>query len=97
MYSIIRRLLFLFDAETIHVFSLKMLSFAHSAGLLRLFLKKRIEAPVSVMGIKFPNAVGLAAGLDDSSEDHQKRRGFGFCISHWMKLSNGIHLASGGK
>jgi dihydroorotate dehydrogenase len=80
MYSIIRRLLFLFDAETIHVFSLKALSFANSTGLLKLFLKKRVEAPVTVMGIDFPNAVGLAAGLDKDARhiDALARCGFGF-------------------
>ena len=80
MYSLIRRIIFLFDAETAHVFSLKILSFAHSIGLLRLFLPKRIEAPVDVMGIKFPNAVGLAAGLDKDGRhiDALSQCGFGF-------------------
>jgi len=80
MYSIIRRFLFLFDAETIHVFSLKALSFAHGIGLLRFFVKRRIESPVSVMGIEFPNAVGLAAGLDKNAQhiDALAQCGFGF-------------------
>lgn len=80
MYSVIRRILFLFDAETSHVFSLNMLSFMHSIGLLKLFIKKRIEAPVTVMGITFPNAVGLAAGLDKNAShiDALVQCGFGF-------------------
>ncbi len=80
MYSLIRRFLFLFDAETIHVFSLKALSFANSIGLLRLFVKKRIDSPVTVMGIKFPNAVGLAAGLDKNARHIEalEKCGFGF-------------------
>ncbi len=80
MYSLLRKFIFLFDAETAHVFSLKILSFAQSAGLLRLFLKKRIEAPVTVMGIEFPNAVGLAAGLDKDAKhiDAMAQCGFGF-------------------
>ena len=80
MYSLIRRFLFLFDAETIHVFSLKALSFANSIGLLRLLLKKRVNSPVTVMGIKFPNAVGLAAGLDKNAGhiDALSQCGFGF-------------------
>ena len=80
MYSLIRRFLFLFDAETIHVFSLKALSFASSIGLLRLFVKKRIDSPVTVMGIDFPNAVGLAAGLDKNAQhiDALAQCGFGF-------------------
>ncbi len=43
MYSLLRKLIFLFDAETAHVFSLRFLSIAQSAGLLRLFLKQRID------------------------------------------------------
>ena len=80
MYSLIRRFLFLFDAETIHVFSLKALSFANSIGLLWLLLKKRVDSPLTVMGIKFPNAIGLAAGLDKNAGhiDALSQCGFGF-------------------
>ncbi len=80
MYSLIKRFLFLFDAETIHVFSLKALSLVSSLGLLRLFVKKRVDSPVTVMGIKFPNAVGLAAGLDKNAQhiDALAQCGFGF-------------------
>lgn len=80
MYSLIRRILFLFDAETIHVFSLKALSFANRIGLLKLFLNKRVDSVVTVMGIEFPNAVGLAAGLDKDAQhiDALANCGFGF-------------------
>lgn len=80
MYSIIRRFLFLFNAENIHVFSLKMLSLANSLGVLRFFVKKQINSPVTVMGITFPNAVGLAAGLDKNARhiDALAQCGFGF-------------------
>ena len=80
MYSIIRNILFLFDAEKSHVFSLGMLSFLERAGLLGLLLKRRVNAPVNVMGIEFPNAVGLAAGLDKDAAhiDALAECGFGF-------------------
>ncbi|MBL4712746.1 MAG: quinone-dependent dihydroorotate dehydrogenase [Gammaproteobacteria bacterium] len=80
MYTFIRHLLFLFDAETIHVFSLKILSFTHSIGLLRLLLPRHIDAPITVMGIEFSNAVGLAAGLDKNAKyiDALASCGFGF-------------------
>lgn len=80
MYSLIRKFLFLFDAETIHVFSLNMLSFFSTVGLLKIFVKKRINKPVTVMGIEFPNAVGLAAGLDKNAGhiDALAQCGFGF-------------------
>jgi len=80
MYSIIRKILFLFDAEKSHVLSLGMLSFLERIGLLGLLLKRRVSAPVSVMGIEFPNAVGLAAGLDKDAAhiDALAECGFGF-------------------
>ena len=80
MYSLLRRFLFLFDAETVHVFSLNFLSFASATGLLRLFVQPRVQAPVTVMGIEFPNAVGLAAGLDKNARhiDALAQCGFGF-------------------
>lgn len=80
MYLLLRKFLFLFDAETVHVFSLNFLSFINSIGLLRLFIKKQVIAPVTVMGIEFPNAVGLAAGLDKNARhiDALANCGFGF-------------------
>lgn len=80
MYHLIRKLLFLFDAEKAHNLSLRLLSLAETSGLLRLLLPARIEAPVEVMGIRFPNAVGLAAGLDKDAMhiDALSRCGFGF-------------------
>jgi len=80
MYSLLRRILFLFDAETVHVFSLRFLSIANATGLLRLFVKQRVQAPVTVMGIEFPNAVGLAAGLDKNAGHIEAlaQCGFGF-------------------
>jgi len=80
MYKIIRKILFLFDAEKMHVLSLNMLNLLCSLGLLKLFLGKRIESPVTVMGIDFPNAVGLAAGLDKNARhiDALSQCGFGF-------------------
>ena len=80
MYLILRRILFLFDAEKVHVFSLRALDVINSIGLLRFFVKKRVHAPVTVMGIEFPNAVGLAAGLDKNAQhiDALSQCGFGF-------------------
>jgi len=80
MYALLRKFLFLFDAETAHVYSLNMLSLVEKFGLLRWFVKQRMDAPVTVMGIKFPNAVGLAAGLDKDAKHIEalQRCGFGF-------------------
>lgn len=80
MYSLIRRILFLFDAEKTHVFSLHCLNVLNKLGLLRVLFKKPVTVPVTVMGIEFKNHVGLAAGLDKNAEhiDALSRCGFGF-------------------
>ncbi len=80
MYLLLRKLLFTLDAERAHELSLKALSLFERLGLLRLFVGKRVYAPRTVMGIKFPNAVGLAAGLDKNAGhiDALSHCGFGF-------------------
>ena len=80
MYSLIRRVLFLFDAEKTHVFSLHCLNVLNKLSLLRVLFKKPVAAPVTVMGIEFKNHVGLAAGLDKNAEhiNALAQCGFGF-------------------
>ena len=77
MYSLIRKFLFTLSPETAHHFSLKSLRLLNKFGLLRQTLSAK---PVSVMGIDFPNRVGLAAGLDKNGEyiDALANLGFGF-------------------
>lgn len=80
MYSLIRRILFLFDAEKTHVFSLRCLDMLNKLGLLRILFRKPVTAPVTVMGIEFKNRVGLAAGLDKNADHIEAltQCGFGF-------------------
>jgi dihydroorotate dehydrogenase len=63
LYSLIRPALFSLDPEDAHRFTLAGLDAAQRLGLLGL-LPRATGKPVQVMGIDFPNAVGLAAGLD---------------------------------
>ena len=63
LYPLIRPALFSLDPEDAHRFTLAGLDAAHKLGLLKL-LPRAPGKPVHVMGIDFPNAVGLAAGLD---------------------------------
>jgi dihydroorotate dehydrogenase len=64
IYPLLRRVLFALDAERAHNFSLSMLSFLHACGLFGLLADRRARDSVEVMGISFPNRIGLAAGLD---------------------------------
>ncbi|MFO7543704.1 MAG: quinone-dependent dihydroorotate dehydrogenase [Thiobacillus sp.] len=63
LYPLIRPALFSLDPEDAHGLTLSGIDVAHKLGLLNL-LPRVQGAPVRVMGIDFPSAVGLAAGLD---------------------------------
>ncbi len=79
LYSLARPLLFSLDPEKAHDLTLPTLRFAASAGLTRL-LPKPAPDPRTVMGLTFPNPVGLAAGLDKDGAyiDGLAALGFGF-------------------
>lgn len=68
MYSTLRNLLFRLDPEVSHEFSLDMLGAAERLKLLELFISAPAYNPVEVMGLRFPNPVGLAAGLDKNGD-----------------------------
>jgi dihydroorotate dehydrogenase len=63
LYALARPLLFSLDAETAHNLTLPALRRAAALGLTGL-VSKPAPDPRTVMGITFPNPVGLAAGLD---------------------------------
>ena len=77
MYKLLQKLLFLLPPETAHHFTLSSLSALNSLGLLK---PKASGQVVEVMGLTFPNRVGLAAGLDKDGEHIQalSNLGFGF-------------------
>lgn len=63
-YQLMRALMFQLDAEKAHHLGLKGLSLLELSGLSSVLYPKVESMPVKVMGIDFPNIVGLAAGLD---------------------------------
>ena len=68
------------DAERSHDLAIASLKKTANTPLACLYSHKYPKAPVSVMGIEFPNPVGLAAGLDKNGEaiDAFSAMGFGF-------------------
>ena len=80
MYSWFRPLLFKLDPETAHRLTLKALQRAHRAGVVPRLVSYFPSKPKRVMGLDFPNPVGLAAGLDKNGEfiDALAALGFGF-------------------
>ncbi|MBL0076472.1 MAG: quinone-dependent dihydroorotate dehydrogenase [Rhodocyclaceae bacterium] len=79
LYALARPLLFALDAERIHELTLHGLSCAKSF-LPYTLGRKLASKPVTVMGLEFPNRVGLAAGLDKNAVavDGLAAMGFGF-------------------
>ncbi|MCH6565471.1 MAG: quinone-dependent dihydroorotate dehydrogenase, partial [Proteobacteria bacterium] len=63
LYKLLKPILFSVDTELAHEISLELLN-EFSALLPR----TRVENPIQVMGIEFPNPVGLAAGLDKNAD-----------------------------
>ncbi|MFY9260275.1 MAG: quinone-dependent dihydroorotate dehydrogenase [Gallionella sp.] len=80
MYNLLRPALFTLDPETAHHLTLRGLNLAHTLGLSRLVGASPAPNPRTVMGINFPNPVGLAAGLDKNGEciNALAALGFGF-------------------
>jgi dihydroorotate dehydrogenase len=80
VYSLLRPALFRLDPETAHDTALQFLSFLRATGLISLVAERIPEVPRTVMGLDFPNPVGLAAGLDKNGDciDGLAALGFGF-------------------
>lgn len=80
LYPLIRKFFFALDAETAHGVGMRGIDLLNSAGLAGLLAKPVAPCPVEVMGLTFPNPVGLAAGLDKNGDhiDGLARLGFGF-------------------
>jgi dihydroorotate dehydrogenase len=77
-YGRFRRLLFRLDPETSHHLALSALHVARKTGLTGLFLPRLPSAPRTVMGIRFKNPVGLAAGFDKNGDYINGLFGLGF-------------------
>lgn len=79
LYPLIRKF-FLLDAETAHGIGMKGIDLMSAAGLTCAVAKPVASCPLDVMGLKFPNPVGLAAGLDKNGDhiDGLAKLGFGF-------------------
>lgn len=69
MYKLIKPLLFLFSPERAHALTVRLLDWAAAFGptrwlLLQNFSRTDARLARTVMGIRFPNPLGLAAGFD---------------------------------
>jgi dihydroorotate dehydrogenase len=79
-YALTRPFLFGLDAEQAHDLTLDAISRLQHSPARRLWSRRRVDDPVTLAGLRFPNRVGLAAGLDKNGRciDGLGAMGFGF-------------------
>ncbi len=79
-YALVRRFLFSLDPETAHDLTLLALAGAQGTPLQLAYAASRVDDPIELAGLTFPNRVGLAAGLDKNARciDGLGAIGFGF-------------------
>lgn len=80
MYQLAQTALFQLDAELSHDLTMWFLKNSQHNFMRSIYAQNLSQKPVEVLGLKFPNPVGLAAGLDKNGEciDAFGTMGFGF-------------------
>ncbi len=79
-YALARPFLFGLDPETAHELTMTTLARTQGTPLALAWCASRVSDPIELAGLKFPNRVGLAAGLDKNARciDGLAAMGFGF-------------------
>ena len=79
-YALARSFLFSLDPETAHELTLHALSLTQGNALQLAYCTSRVDDPITLAGLTFPNRLGLAAGLDKNARciDGLGAMGFGF-------------------
>ncbi len=80
LYPALKPWLFKMDAERAHEWTTRMMRIANGFGLLTAGQGTLPQSPIECLGLKFPNALGLAAGMDKSASavEAWAALGFGF-------------------
>ena len=79
-YGLARPFLFGLDPEAAHDLTLSSIARLQNSPLTCLYSERRVNDPFTLAGLRFPNRVGLAAGLDKNARciDGLAAMGFGF-------------------
>lgn len=78
IYRLLRPLVFCLPAEFSHNLGLKLLQYLWRPCLAKRVINTLPQKPVSCCGLTFPNAIGLAAGLDKNGDAIDALLGLGF-------------------
>jgi dihydroorotate dehydrogenase len=79
-YALARPFLFGLDPEHAHEITLGALARLQNTPMQCTWAQRRVDDPVTIAGLRFPNRIGLAAGLDKNGRciDGLAAMGFGF-------------------
>lgn len=79
-YALTRPFLFGMDPEAAHELTIESLARTQNSALKWAYASPRVDDPIALAGLTFPNRVGLAAGLDKNARciDGLGAMGFGF-------------------
>ena len=79
-YSLSRAILFGMNPEAAHELTMDMLAKGQNSPLACAWRQTRVDDPITLAGLQFPNRVGMAAGLDKNARviDGLGAMGFGF-------------------
>ena len=79
-YALTRPFLFGMDAEAAHELTMNMLARGQRTPLQWAWCNEMVNDPIELAGLRFPNRVGMAAGLDKNARciDALAAMGFGF-------------------
>jgi dihydroorotate dehydrogenase len=79
-YGLARPFLFHLDAEAAHDLTMAGLALTQNSPLQWAYCEPRVDDPITLAGLHFPNRVGMAAGLDKNARciDGLAAMGFGF-------------------
>lgn len=78
LYDLARSVLFRLSPETAHAVIMNNIDWAVPFGLIKLVTHIPKDDPVTVMGLRFPNAIGLAAGMDKTGSHVSSLGGMSF-------------------
>ena len=80
MYRLLRKFFFILDPEQSHDWALTLLSCSWFWRIVAFFKPKLVTQAFELWGLRFPNRLGLAAGLDKDGE----------CLDAWFALGFGF-------
>jgi dihydroorotate dehydrogenase len=79
-YALPKSVLFNLDPEVAHELTMNALASFQNTPLACVWAASRVDDPIEIAGVKFPNRIGMAAGLDKNGRviDGLGAMGFGF-------------------